>query len=656
MDTATRTSPVVRAEPLLLRRYLLPVGLATGLFWVAFDSATFSATGRATLGIAVWWAIVVFVALGLFPLARPTVASVVAAGFLGAFAVLALGSSVWGDSVEPAFAEFNRAALYLGVFVLAALGGARANADRWSDGLAVAVAAIGVLALTARLVPGLALEAEFPAGLQDAEIRLNYPLGYWNGLAVFIALGAPLLLRAGLAARSWASRGLAVGVLPPLAGAVYLTSSRGGVVAAIVAVVAFLLLVHRRLAATAAVLTAGLGSAAAVAVLAQRSSLADDPGAATSRELVSALGLILVVSALTGLLHGAITMLPRRAVRVPRAAVWAAAAIALGASASAVVALDPVERFEDFKRSPADGAGFEQEGFTGAHIASTAGTGRWQFWEAAVDQFAGAPLLGGGAGSYEAWWAQHGSFSYAITDAHSLYLETLGELGAVGLVLLVAFLAIPLVAGVRRALRAVGAERDTIAALLAASLAYVVAAGIDWMWELTAVSVLGLVCLGLLAGPATAVAPRLRPIERPVGPTRPSLVMAGAILVVGGWLVICTQAIVLLTALELRNSREAASSGDLVGALRDARGARSLQPWAATPYLQTALVEEQAGATDAAARSIREAIERNPSDWRLWLIAARIETKAELIEDAVRSLARAEALNPRSPIFADLRS
>ena len=34
-----------------------------------------------------------------------------------------------------------------------------------------------------------------------------------------------------------------------------------------------------------------------------------------------------------------------------------------------------------------------------------------------------------GAGSYESWWAQHGSISYFIRDAHSVWLETLGELG-----------------------------------------------------------------------------------------------------------------------------------------------------------------------------------------------------------------------------------
>ena len=72
------------------------------------------------------------------------------------------------------------------------------------------------------------------------------------------------------------------------------------------------------------------------------------------------------------------------------------------------------------------------------HLLSASSTGRWQFWKAAGEQFEEHPVVGDGAGSYEAWWAQHGSFAMFITDAHSLYLETLGELGVVGFALLLA--------------------------------------------------------------------------------------------------------------------------------------------------------------------------------------------------------------------------
>ena len=65
-----------------------------------------------------------------------------------------------------------------------------------------------------------------------------------------------------------------------------------------------------------------------------------------------------------------------------------------------------------------------------------------------------------------------------MLDAHSLYLETLAELGLVGLALLVLALAPPLVAGFR------GVE----AAATGGYVAFLIHAGLDWDWELPAVT------------------------------------------------------------------------------------------------------------------------------------------------------------------------
>jgi Tfp pilus assembly protein PilF len=103
----------------------------------------------------------------------------------------------------------------------------------------------------------------------------------------------------------------------------------------------------------------------------------------------------------------------------------------------------------------------------------------------------------------------------------------------------------------------------------------------------------------------------------------------------------------------LASSQEAVREGNLGQALDRALAARQLQPWAASPYLQLALVHEQREDLPAAEAAIREAIERDPLDWRLWLVAARVETESGDISAARESLARAIELNPRSPLFAD---
>src|SRR5262249_59764576 len=103
-----------------------------------------------------------------------------------------------------------------------------------------------------------------------------------------------------------------------------------------------------------------------------------------------------------------------------------------------------------------------------------------------------------------AGWLQHGSFRYFVQNAHSLYLETLGELGIVGFMLLVGAFAAGVVVAVRRLRGTSGGERSLIAALLGTLTAYLIGAGVDWMWELTAVTLVGVFVLGLLTGPASA--------------------------------------------------------------------------------------------------------------------------------------------------------
>ena len=54
------------------------------------------------------------------------------------------------------------------------------------------------------------------------------------------------------------------------------------------------------------------------------------------------------------------------------------------------------------------------------------------------------PLLGSGAGTFADWWLRERSTPISTREAHSLYLETLAELGPLGLALLLVALAAPL--------------------------------------------------------------------------------------------------------------------------------------------------------------------------------------------------------------------
>jgi O-antigen ligase len=119
-----------------------------------------------------------------------------------------------------------------------------------------------------------------------------------------------------------------------------------------------------------------------------------------------------------------------------------------------------------------------------ADDAFDVGGERAWYWHVAWKEVADAPVVGLGAGTFELAWLREQPIPYFVLDAHSLYLETLAELGLIGLGLLVVALAPPVAA----------AFRGASAAAAAAYVVFLVHAGVDWDWEMPVVTVAGLFC------------------------------------------------------------------------------------------------------------------------------------------------------------------
>ena len=618
-------------------RFIVSPLIAVLIVLDAVNGGGSSANARSVAAILVWWAILMGVAFSIGPRSRPPRAATVCAGLLLAFAVLAGFSSGWAPSAERAFGELDRLLLYTGLLALPVLFTRPGEAWRWADGMAVATAAIAFAAVGQRCFPGIFPADHLADVLPNAATRLSYPLGYWNGLAIFVGLGVPLLLRAAVSARHAAVGALAVAPIPVIAGTMYLSSSRGGVAVGVVAGLAFAVL-SGRVRAVLALALGGVGSAAAVAVLSARPLLVDGPfdtSKAKTEGLTAAL-LILAICVLCGLAYAAITTLAPERLRVPRLA-WAVLALVIVVG---IAASDPGRRIDDFKAPP------PAQTLPGAipvdaHLSSGSGSGRWQFWSAALHQFSAHPVTGGGAGSYEPWWAQHGDLDWFVRNAHSLWLETLGELGIVGFLLLAGAFAIPLFTGARR----LTGDQTTVAALLAVLVGFILGSALDWVWQLPAVAALALLAMGLLVGPATATGAPPPEQEAPIR------FGARAAIVLAAWAILCSQALLFLTTREVDASQKAAARGDLTGAVERARSAESIETWASSPRLQLALVHEEAGDLPRARAEIAAAIERDSEDWRLQVVASRLALKAGDVPAARRFLARARELNPRSRLL-----
>lgn len=616
---------------------LLPAVL---VFALAYDHGGYSLESRGSWAIGTWWVLALGVVLGWWPTRERSRAGTALVVLLTAFALLTLASALWSTNDADAFSEFNRVSFYLGAFLLALQVAPRAPLHRFGDGLALGLSAVVAIALFSRIAPGLFADSELTETLPAAAARLSYPIGYWNGLAILAALAVPLLLRTSASPGHLLPRALAAAPLPAVAATIYLASSRGGMGTAAVGAAVYLALSCFRWRVVGALVAAAAGSALVLAVLVSQSEFVNEPAAVSTSTRVSIALVLLVGCFVAFALHAAFTTVFARLPAPPRWVGMAATTAAVVVGIAAIAAADPAERLRTFKQPPAEGSA-SGDAILG-HLVSVGGSGRWQFWEAALDAWQERPLLGHGAGSYEAWWAQHGALAVFVRDAHSLYLETLAELGALGLGLLLAAAAAVLLASSRRIRRLSAARGDAVAAATAVVVAYAVAAGIDWVWELPVVTLVAFTCLAVTLTPTGTASGGTG--------TRARAAFAGIAIVV-----VVAQAIPYLSQARIRESQSAAAGGDLAGALASARAARNVQPWGPDPWLQLALVHELRGELEPALTAIRRATRENRDDWRLWLVTARLETKLGEIADARKSLERAIQLNPRSPLFENLR-
>lgn len=599
------------------------------------------------IGIAVWWVVLGTVLVGALPRRRPGPLGLAGLAALSAFLAWTALSLSWTESSEQTFAEVARVSVYLGFFALALLGRQSGGARRMTAAIACGIGVVALLALLSRLHPSwfgpeIHQTAAFLPGSRE---RLSYPIDYWNGLAALIAIGLPLMLHMATDARQVAVRALAAAALPAMMLTIYFTLSRGGIVAAAIAVVVFFAFTSDRLPKFLTALIPAAGGALLIAVASSHHSLVHGLVNDTAKQQGDdVLALTIVICAVIGVLV-LVLGLASRSLERPRwttpsrttsLAALAAAVVVLLVAAIAVDAPGRASNgWNEFKEStrPVGGAN---------RLGSVAGEARYALWSSAVREMKSAPLEGTGAGTFEFWWSRDATVPETVIDTHSLYLQVLGELGIVGFLLIVGFLALVLVVGALVSLRSPARRRPALAAALAGCAAFCITASVDWVWQVPVVTVAMLLLAAMLlsAGDAKAAEGRAALAWLPRG----VVVLASLILIIA-------IAVPLASTSMLRKSQDKAREGDVEGALADARTAQDVEPFAATPRLQEALLHEGEGDLVAAADAARGATERESTNWRTWLVLSRIEAKRGRAAASVAAYRKARSLNPLSPVF-----
>jgi hypothetical protein len=624
--------------------------------YLALSNGGYDTVVRSQVGIAVWWIVLLGALAGILP-GRIGRTGWVAIGLLASFAVWTGLATGWSESAERTVVELGRVATYLGVLVLAIALQGRTAARHTIAGVASAIGLVTLLAILSRLHPQWFPANDHVEFLSAVSARkLSYPLNYWNGLAAFAAIGVPPLLAVALAGRTLAGQALAAAALPLSALCVYLTISRGGALAVAVGILVFLVFVPRRLDAFASLLVSGAGAAMLVIAAGQRDAVQD--GLATRAAIdqgTELLWLAIIVCGGVACLQVAIGLIARHVERPARLApsrrTVAASALAVLAVASVLAVAAGVpgmaqDRWQEFK-APVTAAALGGEDNVFSRLSGVNGSGRYEYWQSARDANATAPWKGIGPGTFEFWFSRHGTSPGFVRDAHSLYFETLAESGIVGLALVGGLLGFLLVAAVARAIRAAPTLRIWTAAAVGGLAAFLTSAAFEWVWEIGAIA-----CVAMLLGAVILAGREPEPqSEAPAAPPRSRSIVPRAVLAVLSVVALGAVAVPMAGALATGDSRQAAAQGRLDAAIEDTRTAQRLQPYAATPRLQRALVLEEANSLAAAASAARAATAEEPTNWRTWFVLARIEARRGSAAAAVDALRRAKRLNPRSPLL-----
>ena len=469
-----------------------------------------------------------------------------------AFTFLTALSVVWSVQPDDSWRDAGRMLAYSGVFG-AALALARLAPERWPallGGLALAAAVICGYALLTKVFPGdLAPTNEFA--------RLEEPIGYWNAIGLTAAMGAICCIwlgsrRAGhalLSALAYPAMGLLLLTL-------VLAYSRGALAAFAVGLALWFCVVPLRLRGAAVLIVGGLGAGGVAAwdfsnhalsaekvPLAERIVAGHQLGALVLAMLV-ALALVGVGIGFVTARHAPALVLRRRAGATLLALILLAVLAFAGALAHSHRGFTgSISHAVDALTNP----NAKPPPNTPDRLTAVASV-RARYWKEALEVFESNPALGVGAEGYATAHLRYRHETLNVRHAHGFIVQTLADLGLVGLAISLALLLAWMAAAGRAthpfnrrwpswkawlSLRGGGAlpgwrrvgegdlalytpERIGMLSMLCLVVVFGAHSLVDWTWYVPGDACVALMCAGWLAGrgPLAAV-PGAARIESP---------------------------------------------------------------------------------------------------------------------------------------------
>jgi hypothetical protein len=605
--------------------------------YFSFSSGGFFPESVALADVAIGVLLLFRLGIGGRPLEAFGRAALIPLAGLAGLAGWALLSQFWSHAPGRATIAFDRDLLYALTFALYASVGRTHVRITWAiRGIALAMAGVATISLFSRVEPNDLATTLDPT----ADGRLAYPLTYWNALGVFCAIAAVLCLHLASTDERRRVRVLAAGALPVIGTTLLLTYSRGGLAVAGVGLVAYALLGRPR------GLLSALLAAAPTTAIAMKSAYDDTllssatPTTPAAVQQGHHLALVVFACVVAAMVLRALLLVldhwfeSRRSPidRYRRQLRGAAGVAAVGVVVAAIALGAPnaiANGWNQFANQQAPSATLVR-----SRLGSTSNDGRLGLWKIALNAFDANPLNGTGADTYEILFYEHRTETNSIINAHSLYIETMSDLGIVGLLFVLLF-----VLGTLAGLAPVrlGRERALYAALFSAGLAWAIHAGVDWDWQMPAASLWFAALGGLALG---------RPGWRVGRSSTPAQLRA---FVVGA--VVCGAcvfpALVLASQDRLTKATNAFEDGNCKRADKWAERSIDALSTRAGPWQIEALCAITKQKYVSAEVALRGGLAADPKDWQLE--ASLAATTAVLGGDARAEAADALALNPLDP-------
>jgi hypothetical protein len=618
-------------------------------------------------------------------------------GLLLAFTVLTALSVVWSVQPDDSWRDAGRMLAYSGVFA-AAVVLARMAPERWP-------AVLGGLALAAVIVCGFALLTKvFPGKLaaSSSYARLEEPFGYWNAIGLTAAMGVICCIwlgarRAGhalLSAMAYPAMGLLLLTL-------LLAYSRGALAALAIGLALWFCMVPLRLRSAAVLIPGALGAGAVATWAFSRHALSAEgvpaaERAAAGHQLGAMIVAMVVLLAVAGLAIGFMTgrqapsLSSRRNAGAALLAVIVLAVLGFGGALahSQRGLTGSVSHAVDALTNP----NAKPPANTPDRLTAVASV-RARYWKEALQVFDAHPALGAGASGYQTARQRYREETLEVRHAHGFVVQTLADLGLVGLVLALGLLVSWMAAagrathpfnrrwaswrswlqirkgarpGWRRRPIPYTPERIGMLSMLALVVVFGAHSLIDWTWYVPGDACAALLCAGWLAGrgPLGATAPT-QAVAGPGGdgaasgrarPANPLLARLESL----GYLRVAVAGAVIVLALlaawsqwqpqraeDARQQALALLARDPRAATDAAHAAVSRDPLSAEALMTLAYVQEVTGHPTLARATLQHAVRLQPSSPKTWLALGRYDLSRDP-RAAVGELQAAIYLNPQS--------